>query len=147
MLNSSLLQKDKSLQTQHLISTLQAQRSAVWAMYCKIAEMQASFADREKISPMLSSFSQLLIDYISLGHFGIYEKLMARKQQPLAALSYAIKLYPAFSNTTAVAILFNDAYVGSKRNWHTENLVSNLSKLGEHLAKRMEIEDWLCRLL
>jgi len=147
MLNSSLLQKDKSLQTLHLVSTLQAERSAVWSMYCKIAEMQASFAESEKISPMLSSFSQLLIDYVSLGHFGIYEKLMAKKQQSLAALSSATMLYPAFSNTTAAAILFNDAYVDRKRTWHTDNLIRDLSKLGEHLAKRMEIEDWLCRLL
>ena len=147
MLNSSLLQKDKSLQTLHLVSTLQAERSAVWTMYSEIAEMQVFFSDSEKIAPLLSSFSQVLIDYVSLGHFGIYEKLMAKKQQPLAALSLATKLYPAFANTTATAILFNDAYVGGKRHWQSENLVKDLSKLGEQLAKRMEIEDWLCRLL
>ena len=147
MLNSSLLQKDKSFQTLHLVSTLQAERSAVWTMYCEIAKMQASFTDTAKIAPMLSSFSQLLIDYVSLGHFGIYEKLMAKKQQSLTALSSATKLYPAFSNTTAAAILFNDAYVGNKRTWQTENLARDLSKLGENLARRMEMEDWLCRLL
>jgi regulator of sigma D len=116
-------------------------------MYSKIAELQANFADSEKIAPLLASFSQHLIDYVSLGHFGIYEKLMAKKQQPLAALTLATKLYPAFANTTATAILFNDAYVGGKRNWHSDNLVRDLSKLGEQLAKRMEIEDWLCRML
>lgn len=116
-------------------------------MYCKMAEMKPFFANSEKLRPILSRFSQLLIDYVSLGHFGIFEHLLAEKRQQVEVLSYANWLYPAFSNTTASAILFNDEYDEGKRNFKTDNLESDLSALGEHLAKRMELEDRLCSML
>ena len=144
---SSLSQIEKASQHRQLVTALQEERSAVWTMYCKIAEMKPFFANSEKVRPMLSRFSQLLIDYVSLGHFGIYEHLLTKKQQQFAVLSYANSLYPAFSNTTASAILFNDAYDEGKRNFKTDNLATDLSTLGEHLAQRMELEDRLCSML
>ena len=147
MFKSSLSQVNNVSQSQHLVAALQEERLAVWAMYCKIAEMKPIFANREKVRPVLSRFSQLLIDYVSLGHFGIYEQLLAKNQQQFAVLSYANRLYPAFSSTTASAMLFNDAYDDGKRNFSTDNLATDLSNLGEHLAKRMELEDRLCSML
>lgn len=147
MSESSASQIEKQSQNRQLVEALQEERSAVWAMYCKMAEMRPFFANSEKVRPMLSRFSQLLIDYVSLGHFGIYEHLLAEKKQQFAVLAYANRLYPAFSNTTASAISFNDAYDDGKRNFKTDNLASDLSMLGEHLARRMELEDRLCSML
>jgi len=147
MFESSAPHTDRQLLNRHLVTALQEERSAVWAMYCKMAEMKPVFANSEKVRPILSRFSQLLIDYVSLGHFGIYEQLLTEKQQQFAVLSYANRLYPAFSNTTASAIMFNDAYDDGRRNFKTDNLASDLSALGEHLAKRMELEDRLCSML
>lgn len=96
---------------------------------------------------MLSEFSQLLIDYISLGHFGIYEQLLSEKHPPSPVLSYAERIYPAFSNITASAVFFSDAYDDGKRNFKTDNLAQDLSALGERLAERMELEDRLCSML
>lgn len=147
MFESSPLQIEKASPNRHLVAALQEERSEVWTLYCKIAGMKSHFANSQKVRPLLSRFSQLLIDYISLGHFGIYEHLLTEKQQQAAALSYVNKLYPAFSNTTASAISFTDAYDDGKRNFKTDNLASDLSTLGEHLAKRMELEDQLCSIL
>ena len=147
MYDSNALQTKKEWQNRHLVTALQEERSAVWAMYCKMAEMKPFFADSEKLRPLLSRFSQLLIDYVSLGHFGIYEHLLTEQQQQAEVLTYANRIYPAFSNTTASAISFNDAYDDGKRNFKTEHLESDLSRLGEHLARRMELEDRLCSML
>lgn len=147
MYDSNAPQTKKEWQNRHLVAALQQERSAVWTMYCKMAEMKPLFANSEKLRPILSRFSQLLIDYVSLGHFGIYEHLLAEKRQQAEVLTYANRLYPAFSSTTASAILFNDAYDDGKRNFKTDNLESDLSALGEHLAKRMELEDRLCSML
>ncbi len=147
MHESSSFQTEKESQNRQLVAALQEERSAVWAMYCKMAEMKPFFADSDKVRPLLSRFSQLLIDYISMGHFGIYEHLLTEKQQQLEVLSYANRLYPAFSDTTASAISFNDVYDDGRRNFKTDKLASDLSVLGEHLAKRMELEDRLCSML
>lgn len=143
-LNAEII--DKISCKQHLVETLQEERSAVWALYCRIAEMKPSFCE-QTIKPMLSEFSQLLIDYVSLGHFGIYEHLLAEKQYPSPALSYAEQIYPVFSSTTASAVSFNDAYESGKRNFKPDNLERDLSLLGERLAERMELEDRLCSML
>lgn len=147
MLNSSLSSLEKTSQSRQLVTALQEERSAVWVLYCKIAEMKPEFANSEKVRPILCRFSQLLIDYVSLGHFGIYECLLTEKQQTDAVLYYANRLYPAFSNTTETAICFNDAYDEGKRKFNTENLATDLSRLGENLARRMELEDRLCSML
>lgn len=144
MYDSTSSQTEK---TRHLVTALQEERSALWALYCKMAEMRPHFANTEKLKPMLSQFSQLLIDYVSLGHFGIYEHLLTDKQQQDEVLVYVNRLYPAFSKTTALAISFNDVYENGRRNFKTDNLANDLSVLGENLAKRMELEDTLCSML
>lgn len=130
----------------HLVESLQEERCELWSLYCQIAEMKPSF-NSTKIRPVLSKFSQLLIDYVSLGHFGIYEHLLTEKQQTSSVISYANKIYPVFSNTTESAITFSDEYDETKRNFKTDNLAQDLSALGEQLAKRMELEDQLCSML
>ena len=144
MYDSSSSQTEKS---RHLVMALQEERSALWALYCEMAEMKPYFSNLEILRPILSQFSQLLIDYVSLGHFGIYEYLLSEKQPPAEILSCVNRLYPAFSSTTASAISFNDVYDDGKRNFKTDNLVNDLSVLGENLARRMELEDTLCSML
>ncbi len=139
----SIEQKDTPLQ--QLIAELQEERSQVWSLYCQIAELKPFFASTE-IRPILSNFLQLMIDYVSLGHFGVYEHLLTSSCQ-VSQLSYAEKLYPAFSSTTASAISFNERYDNGNRKFRVDNLAQDLSALGENLAQRMELEDRLCSIL
>lgn len=137
---------DTSSNNLHLVAALQEERSAVWSLYCRIAEMKP-FSSENAVRPILSAFSQLLIDYISLGHFSIYEHLIVEKQHQTSVLTYAEQIYPAFSNITASAVSFSDTYDDGKRNFKTDKLAQDLSVLGEHLAERMELEDRLCSML
>lgn len=127
-----------------LVAELQEERSRVWGLYCQIAEMKPLFASTE-IRPLLSNFLQSLIDYVSLGHFGMYEQLT--KSCPPDDLSYAGRMYPKFSRTTASAVSFSERYESSRRNFRADNLAQDLSVLGENLAERMELEDRLCSML
>lgn len=147
MINTSLVQKSAESQSHHLIAALLEERSELWAMYCKIAEMKPEFDNSEKVRPILLQFAQLLIDYVSLGHFGIYEHILSKHHQQASILSYANQLYPAFSSTTTTAMIFNDAYESNRRLLNSDKLLTDLSNLGEHLAKRMELEDKLCSML
>lgn len=130
----------------YLVEELREERSAVWALYCQLAGM-TPFASFSSLKPVLSEFSQLLIDYVSLGHFGVYEHLLQDKQNQSSALSIANSIYPKFTSTTENAVDFSDAYDGQKNSFNIESFVNDLSKLGENLADRMEMEDQLCSIL
>ncbi len=131
---------------QHLISELQEERQQVWALYCKVAELKP-FSCTSQTQSLLTQFSQLLIDYVSLGHFGLYERLLAGKERRAAVLTVAENIYPEFSSITDAVVLFNDKYDDSKQILVVDQLESDLSLLGENLAKRIDLEDKLCCLM
>jgi len=134
--------------TQHLVSELQEERHQVWALYCKVAEQKPfSSSSSSKTQSLLTQFSQLLIDYVSLGHFGIYENLISGKERRSAVLTAAKDIYPEFSKTTEAVITFNDTYDDNKHNRSLDQLEADLSSLGESLAKRIDLEDKLCGLI
>jgi regulator of sigma D len=132
--------------TQHLVSELQEERHQVWALYCKVAE-QKPFSCSSETQTLLTQFSQLLIDYVSLGHFGIYENLLSGTERRDAVLTAAKNIYPEFSKTTEAVISFNDSYDDNKHKLCLDKLEADLSSLGESLAKRIDLEDKLCCLI
>ena len=129
----------------HLIQELKTERHQVWSMYCHVAELKP-FSPGAKVTQKLEEFSQLLVDYISLGHFGIYERLVNGKERRSAVLQLAEKIYPQLSETTDAALAFNDKYEKFD-DLNTEALSEDLSELGEQLAVRIELEDQLCNML
>lgn len=132
--------------SQHLVNELQDARKKVWSLYCKVAE-QKPFSLTSQTQSLLMEFSQLLIDYASLGHFGIYDYLLSGKERRQAILSEAKNIYPAFAQTTDAVVSFNDKYDDQKQRVSVDTLEFDLSSLGEVLAKRIELEDSLCCLL
>ena len=95
-------------------------------------------------APSLTSFCQQLVDYISLGHFEVYESLVADCEvQGEASLILARGLYPEISKTTDTAIAFNDKYSNKKNLDEYDILSEDLSNIGVALATRIELEDQL----
>lgn len=137
---------ERRQQTSHLIEELQKERQEVWSLYCHVAELKP-FSFNDKTKETLNQFSQILIDYISLGHFGVYEKLISGSERRNGILSNAKDLYSDFSKTTEAAISFNDKYERLNKDTSSNNLEQDLSELGENLAKRIEMEDQLCNML
>jgi regulator of sigma D len=131
---------------QHLVSELQEERHQVWELYCKVADLKP-FSHSSETQSLLNKFSQILIDYVSLGHFGVYERLLSGTERREAVLTAANKIYPDFSKTTEAVISFNDKYDSQKHKVTVDKLESDLSTLGENLAKRIDLEDKLCRLV
>jgi regulator of sigma D len=137
---------ERRQQNQNLVSELKKERNQVWSLYCKVAD-QKPFSCCSQTESLLSQFSQLLVDYVSLGHFGIYEHLISGTERRDSILTIAKNIYPEFSKTTEAVIAFNDKYDDSKHRLKVDKLESDLSSLGEHLAKRIELEDQLCSLV
>lgn len=137
---------EKHQYNQHLVSELQEERHQVWTLYCKVAELKP-FSCLSQTQSLLTQFSQLLIDYVSLGHFGIYERLLSGIESRATVLDAAKTIYSDFSKTTEVVVAFNDKYEQNGQDLTVEKLEADLSFLGESLAKRIEFEDKLCRLV
>lgn len=137
---------DRRQHNQRLVTELQKERQQVWSLYCKVADLKP-FSSTSETQEVLTQFTQLMIDYVSLGHFGIYEYLLSGKERRELVLTAAKKIYPEFSKTTENVMSFNDKYDDHKHKFKTDTLETDLSALGESLAKRIELEDDLCRLV
>jgi len=95
-------------------------------------------------SQSLNYFCQQLVDYISLGHFEVYESLVADCElKGESSLKLAHDLYPEIAKTTDIAIIFNDKYSNTKDVEEYEILTKDLSNIGEAIAIRIELEDQL----
>jgi regulator of sigma D len=89
----------------------------------------------------LQEFCQLLVDYVSLGHFEVYEHIVntvEQCQQPKVQIPK--RLLQALMDTTVCALDFNDKYQIERK---IDHLDADLSKLGLRFAERLEWEDSL----
>jgi len=137
---------ERRQQASQLIAELQNERREVWSLYCNVAELKP-FSANDTVKNQLTKFSQLLVDYVSLGHFGVYERLLAGTERRQRVLTIAKAIYPEFSSITDAAISFNDKYEKIEEISSFDDLEQDLSALGESLAKRIDLEDRLCELM
>jgi len=137
---------ERRQQSYELISKLQNERQEVLSLFCNFAELK-TFSANDAVKSLLTQFLQILVAYVSLGHFGVYERVLAGTEGRSRVLSVAKEIYPEFSATTDAAISFNDKYDNVEKIAVFENLDQDLSVLGESLAKRSDLENRLCALL
>ena len=93
-------------------------------------------------------FCQLLVDYVSAGHFEVYEQLIneARAFGDQRGLALVNQLFPRLQVTTEAALAFNDRCdTGECRK--SADYADQLRRLGTHLHERFELEDCLIEVL
>lgn len=129
-----------------LITQLHKERVEVWSLYSQLANMKP-FGSVDAVRSKVTEFSQILVDYVSLGHFGFYDRLLAKTERRKRVLTIAKDIYPEFSASTNAAILFNDKYDNVDHCNDFAELAKDLSDLGEWMAKRIDLEDNLCELM
>ncbi|TMP87407.1 sigma D regulator [Pseudoalteromonas ruthenica] len=123
-----------------------AERQELLVQYCNMAGNSHN-AKHDKALPepaTIQQFCQLLMDYLSAGHFEIYDDIVKQcESRGPESLELAQSLYPQISATTDVALDFNDSYAEVKGDDLMENFDNDLSTLGEALSTRFELEDEL----
>ncbi len=143
--------KERRAGSQELVQKLVAERTEMLSLYCQLAGLEPygnGKNSRAKHSQeLLQKFCQVLVDYIAAGHFSLYERVVngTERRQQISAL--AEKLYPRIAKSTEVALDFNDKYDSSDNCEIAASLSDDLSRLGEELAARIELEDRLIRHL
>lgn len=133
-------------QTQAMISELLSERQQVWSLYCSVAGLEP-FTPDKPVESLIQEFCQVLVDYISLGHFGIYQRITNGTERRIKVLQKAEEIYPRIAQATDSAIDFNDKYEKLSGEAVLKSLPQDLSMLGEQLATRIELEDQLIKTM
>ena len=154
-MNAETMQEpnNRRSRTRKEIKQLITERNSVLSKYYNLA----SHADKrdeddspEDVLDMLQEFCQELVDYMATGHFEIYRRIEDGDERRTDMIKLANEIFPHITNTTQIAIDFNDLYDASKDidNGILKNLKKQLSVLGENLATRIDLEDkFIDRLL
>lgn len=96
----------------------------------------------------LQDFCQALVDYVSAGHFEIYEQLNseAKAFNDERGLELANTIYPRIEALTESALAFNDDCDKGDCS-DSAQVAQKLKKLGSQLHERFELEDCLIEVL
>lgn len=123
------------------------QRQELIVEFCTISGVHDSdSALAQNPDEGLRHFCELMVDYISAGHFEVYDHLTqeAEELNDGKGMEIARRLYPQISKTTEQVLAFNDSYDAMiEGNKNAINLARELSLLGETLVSRFELEDQL----
>lgn len=121
------------------------ERQQMLVQYCALSGLDQDLSDVQR-GEKLRSFCQILVDYVSAGHFEVYDQLIkeGREFDDADALQEAGKLYDVVDKTTEKLLDFNDKYLETD---DLSSLSSDLSLLGEALEVRFSAEDRLISVL
>ncbi len=144
MLDDCTIQ-ERWLNVNELVERWLAERQAVIVQFCALSGVHLQSPQRGANTARLQRFCQLLLDYVSAGHFEIYYELVREAEEFRdGSVETANQLLPLVTATTETLLDFNDRYVDGRPN---PELAQRLSRLGETLAERFELEDQLIAAL
>ncbi|WP_205859119.1 sigma D regulator [Pleionea sediminis] len=124
-----------------------AERNELLVLYCRLTGKRKDMMLPGK--DQIDQFCDVLIDYVSAGHFEVYEQVVSNCDlNGPQSLKLLQDLFPKISETTDLVVDFNDKYSDSKTIEESmAELDRDLSALGEAIASRVEMEDKLIETL
>ena len=126
------------------------ERQEVLVAYCELAGLPP-YNKLETTLPQaddIKRFCQLLLDYISAGHFEIFDNIVANcLTKGPASSEKARQIYPLINKSTDFALQFNDKYAESDDFKASNDFDESLATLGGLLEDRFELEDQLIQIL
>ncbi len=135
---------ERRARTRKEIKQLIAERNNVLSLFYSLASHADQVdAKADALIDQLQEFCQELVDYLATGHFEIYQRLEEGSERRDDMIGLADQIYAAITKTTQAAVDFNDMYDISE-GFDTDllkQLPEQLSRLGQELATRIELED------
>ncbi len=127
-------------------------RQVLIVQYCKLAALRPGNnkkpLDKLPTPEELENFNQYLVDYISEGHFKVYNMVMNKWEatgfSPTDEIS---ELYARIVLTTEPLLSFTDRYTDIDKDDPLEHFDEDLSDMGETLESRFALEDNLIQLI
>lgn len=132
----------------HAMDQWLEQRQELIKEYCALANFSLEHTDTHFSSDEVKTFFEVLIDYLSAGHFKIYNMVMADWDKigyiPTKELDLT---YLSLKETTNLLLPFNDRYADTKEPIDGRVFAFDVAELGKQLDDRFEIEDHLIRMI
>jgi len=138
----SRLQHKKRNATRRKIRRMLDERRELLAQLLKMSELTHHGQDQPNAG-LLEEFCGLVVDYIASGHFGLYQRIAEGTERRNRVTVMANKLYPKIEKTTQIALDFSEKYKIDGKHDRPDKLQRDLSKVGEALTTRIELEDHL----
>lgn len=135
-------EQERRTGTQEMITKLLAERQEVLVLFCQVAGLEP-YSRTESLDSLLQDFCQILVDYTAFGHFEVFGHISDGRERRSSVLRVAEEIYPDFVEASETAVNFNDKYDLSDHALNFDHLAEDLSRLGEELASRIELEDKL----
>ncbi|GGW68459.1 sigma D regulator [Alishewanella tabrizica] len=126
------------------------ERQQLIVNYCRLAGLPPFEKDRHTMPSQqkIKEFCQLLMDYLSAGHFEVYERIVMQCAiNGTNSRSLADNLYPKIAVSTDLALAFNDNYAEHLSTRKSGTFDNDLSALGQALEERFALEDRLIETL
>jgi regulator of sigma D len=127
--------------TDTIIDNWLQERQALLVLFTQLCQSK-SFLYNAHLQTKLDQFCQLLVDYVSAGQFEVFEKIFEASELDRSQ-SFDKQVFVGILRSTLFALDFNDKYTNATR---YDSLEQDLSKLGEHFARRLELEDYIIDL-
>ena len=130
----------------NIINTWLVERQELIRIYCSLTVKEPEGeSGKVEFAQNLEHFCEVLVDYLSAGHFEVFTEL---ENEARCFDARGIKLvkaiYPYLEQSTEIALWFNDRCDQLQHSdTRTEQIRSELSYLGESLTDRFELEDQL----
>ncbi len=127
-------------------------RQSLIIEYCKLAALKPC-SSKQALSSLptpaeLQNFCQHVVDYISEGHFKIYDMVMGKwSATGFEATDEINSTYSQIVATTEPLLDFTDKYAAIDEDDDLETFDSDLSLIGETIEARFEVEDHLIQLI
>jgi regulator of sigma D len=121
-------------------------RQDMLLVFCDLTTQDNNKIIAEDYASQLKNLCELLVDYISAGHFEVFQQLMeeGRAFGDDKAILEATYLLNQVHETTQKALDFNDKYLVTE---DLDSITLNLATLGQNLAERFEAEDRMIEVL
>ena len=111
------------------------ERRELLVKYCELSEIQDFDGANASHGSKLQNFCELMVDYVSVGHFEVFEQLAGEGKafSDTEGLKQGAELVEAIQPSTEAILDFNDKYLETD---DLESLPVDLSSIGEILAQR-----------
>lgn len=122
------------------------ERRDLLVKYCTLIEIHDFDSSNTSHGEKLKDFCEVMVDYVSVGHFEVYQELVKEAQafSDKNGLRIGADLMDRIQPSTEAVLDFNDKYLATD---DLDSLAVDLSNVGEILELRFECEDKMIEVL
>ncbi len=138
---SSTSQKKYSA-VEDLLTRWLRERRELLTRYTQVVVTMDRDSDSSRLSELQKGLCDILVDYVSAGHFEVFHELIAEAESfGDGSTALAAELMPDIGDTTEVILAYEEKYASGEAFPTTQ--ARDISALGEVLESRFVMEDQL----